>query len=431
MDSANRRSLMDRQAFYTTQQVGRTRSTTPEGFLLCEGVAIARTGIQTYGPDEVMIDDDGSGLILVDRPPGEVFRDETIASFEGKDVTVQHPTEFVNPANWRQLSVGTVQNVRKGDGLDEGYLVADLLIKDPDAIAYVNDKKPEVSCGYDADYEQTQPGRGIQRNIIGNHVALVERGRAGPRVAIKDHSTEELPMPIPRKRNFWDRVKAAVTTKDVAAIDAMQEEEETESTSDKRLTDALDAIKQMQDRFAAQDKAAADQAAADKAAKDAKDAAEEEERKAKEEAEKSTDMILTAETAAKVDTGKLWTGDSLNAIKADAEILSPGIQVPTTDAVKTMRDVNQFLRTALTTCAGTEAGKAIVTPLLRGRELAKLTGDSLFDVFTAAATKVRAANSVGALPIVPGRTSDFGGKAPTPAQINEMFAKHNKATWGI
>ncbi len=425
MSTPNRRSLVDRQAFYTTQQVGRTRSMTPEGFLLCRDVAIARTGIQTYSPDEVQVEDDGSGLVLVDRPPAEVFRDETIASFEGKDVTIDHPEEFVTPGNWRSLSVGTVQNVRKGDGIDEGYLVADLLIKDPDAIKYVNDTKPEVSCGYDADYEQTQPGRAIQRSIIGNHVALVERGRAGPRVAIKDHTHEVSVMPK-RKKSFWDRVKAAVSTKDVAAIDAMREEEEEEgeaATSDAKLADALDTIAKLKDRLDARD--AADKAAADKRAKDAE---EEEERKRKEAASKDT--ILEAETAVKVDTGKIWTGDILNTIKADAEVLAPGIQVPTTDAVKTMRDVNNFLRTALGTCAGTEAGKAIVTPLLRGRELAKLTGDSLMDVFSAAAIAVRSKNNPRQLPIG-SRTADTGSAAPTPAELNKRFAEHNKKTWGV
>ena len=47
----------------------------------------------------------------------------------------------------------------------------------------------EVSLGYDADYEQTAPGVGRQTNIIGNHVALVERGRCGPRCAIGDRQT--------------------------------------------------------------------------------------------------------------------------------------------------------------------------------------------------------------------------------------------------
>ncbi|MFU1949286.1 DUF2213 domain-containing protein, partial [Bordetella avium] len=170
--------------FYTVQKLGEKQELTNEGFLLCRDVPIARIGELLYADGEVPVEATPDGLIKINRSPEEVFRPETIASFEGKPVTLDHPDDFVTPETWRQLAVGTVQNVRQGQGIENDYLFADLLITDAQAIEDIRSGLREVSCGYEADYEQVEPGRGEQRNIIGNHVALVERGRCGPRCAI-------------------------------------------------------------------------------------------------------------------------------------------------------------------------------------------------------------------------------------------------------
>ena len=48
--------------------------------------------------------------------------------------------------------------------------------------------KREISCGYT--YELCEEnGQYIQRQIRGNHVAVVDAGRAGSRVSIKDHKS--------------------------------------------------------------------------------------------------------------------------------------------------------------------------------------------------------------------------------------------------
>ena len=204
----------DLARFYVTEKLGAKRSTTPEGFLICHDVPIARTGPQLYSSQEIPIEPGPDGLVRVERSPEEVFRDDTIASFEGKAVTVEHPNEFVNPDNWQQLAVGTVQNVRRGTGIEDDLLIADLVITDARAIEYVNKAMPEVSAGYEATYEQKEPGRGVQRDIVGNHVALVERGRAGPRCSIQDEDTNMT------KRTFWDRIMTAVKAQDAEAVKA-------------------------------------------------------------------------------------------------------------------------------------------------------------------------------------------------------------------
>lgn len=160
---------------------------TPEGFLLCVGVPIARTGVMQYGEGETPLETGEDGVIDVSREEAEVFRPQTIASFEGKAVTIAHPNEFVDTKNWSSLAKGVVQNVRRGSGDQGTDLIADLLITDSVAIQLVKNGLREVSCGYEAEYTQTDPGKGVQTNIIGNHVALVQEGRAGSQYSIKDH----------------------------------------------------------------------------------------------------------------------------------------------------------------------------------------------------------------------------------------------------
>lgn len=176
--------------FFTPTKLSENIKETPEGFLLCLGVPIARTGWQEYGPGETPIETGDDGKVWIHRDKEEVLRPLTIASFNAKSVTIKHPDDFVKPENWKELTVGIAQNIRKADEEDEDgelMILADLLITDEIAINLVKNGLREVSCGYDAEYEETGEGEGKQFNIIGNHIALVEQGRAGSAYAIKDH----------------------------------------------------------------------------------------------------------------------------------------------------------------------------------------------------------------------------------------------------
>lgn len=188
--------------FYTTSRISENIFETPEGFLLCLGVAIARTGEMEYGPGETPIKPGPDGKVLVSREADEVFRPETLASFSGKPVTIAHPSVFVSPDNWSELSKGIVQNVRRGTGAQSDDIVADVLITDGKAIALVKGGLREVSCGYEAEYVETGVGRGVQKNIIGNHLALVDEGRAGSSYAINDHKGKAITMKL------GDKIKA-------------------------------------------------------------------------------------------------------------------------------------------------------------------------------------------------------------------------------
>ena len=176
--------------FFTTSKISENIRETPEGFLVCLGVSIARTGEMVYGVGECPIEPGPDGRVVITREAAEVFRPETIASFQAKAITILHPDDWVNPRNWMKLANGNVQNVRRGDGEQENDLVADLWITTDKAITLIKNGLREVSCGYEADWLETGVGRGMQKNIIGNHLALVAQGRAGAAYAINDHIGE-------------------------------------------------------------------------------------------------------------------------------------------------------------------------------------------------------------------------------------------------
>lgn len=70
------------------------------------------------------------------RPEEQIFNPETIASFEAKPVVIGH-ARFADPDNWREIAVGTTQNVRRGEGDKSDFLLADLLLTDRKAIEAV------------------------------------------------------------------------------------------------------------------------------------------------------------------------------------------------------------------------------------------------------------------------------------------------------
>lgn len=154
----------------------------PNGGIVCTDVPIARTGVQEYLARELMLDGDPERVVRVAREPEEVFSPAAMASFEGVCVCDDHPPESVTAVNFSQYSKGHVQNIRRSGE----YLLGDLHIDDAVlADQVLNRGKREISCGYQCTYEPGGEGY-IQREIRGNHVAIVPRGRAGSSVSIKD-----------------------------------------------------------------------------------------------------------------------------------------------------------------------------------------------------------------------------------------------------
>jgi hypothetical protein len=165
---------------------------TADGYLAVRAKA-ARTGVYQYTGAEVDPDNRhglrDQDVVNVLRDEQTVFDKKAVHSFIGKPVTDNHPTEAVDANNWRDHARGVVMGaVRDGE-----HVAFDLLLTDAAAIGAVEAGKRELSNGYAADLEFGDysapdgtkcPVR--QASIRGNHVAIVDRGRAGSECRIAD-----------------------------------------------------------------------------------------------------------------------------------------------------------------------------------------------------------------------------------------------------
>lgn len=148
---------------------------TDEGFIVDTPI-VGRVGIQTY--------QNADGTVTREfRPPEEVFNADSLASFKGKPITDNHPSENVTAKNFKQLSIGNMLT----DAFQDGENVrVEVVIQDGETIDKImNGGKRELSLGYRVDLEYT-PGEyngqkydAIQRNIRINHLAVVGTARAG------------------------------------------------------------------------------------------------------------------------------------------------------------------------------------------------------------------------------------------------------------
>lgn len=162
------------------------------GWLQAEGY-ISRSGFLEYKRA------DGSAWVEY-RPDEEAFGADSVASFDSVPLTNNHPSSgLLDAGNTREFQVGTVSApTRDGDKVR-----ARILVTDAGAIQDLQAGKAELSCGYVCDLEFT-PGEAngrrydaVQRNVRGNHVALVQHGRAGPDVRVRMDTSDMEVVPSP------------------------------------------------------------------------------------------------------------------------------------------------------------------------------------------------------------------------------------------
>lgn len=415
----------DRSNFYTVGKLGKTREVTPEGYLLCRDVPLACTGSLLYGEGEVPVTAD-AGLIVITRGDDDLFSPQTIASFEGKPITNDHPDDWVTPNNWKELSKGVAQNVRRGEGIEDHLLIADLLVQDKDAIEAIQGGKVEISLGYDADYTEISKGKGTQSNIIGNHVALVDKGRCGSRCSIGDSfmskKTDKKPWYqalLGAKRTIDEALEEAKETQDSEeeTEDEDDEEESKSKTADAKFqAEMRKFMKTMDARMSALEKAKTNDS-------------DEEETEDEDEGESETkDDILEAEKAEKADVGATYTGDSLQDLRSRAEILAPGLKLPTLDsASKDIAKVaNTAKRNALKQAYATADGLKAIGPFVGGAnaDIDALPAYTIDAAFVGASELIKQQNNLKGVRTGV-TTKDFGRAAPTPSDINAK----NRAFW--
>jgi hypothetical protein len=180
---------------------------TPNGYLKCDA-KITKVGVFNYR------NLDGSVRREL-RLPDEVFRDDALQTFELVPLTNGHPSENgqrvrLNASNTRKYAAGMVQRVRRHDDT----VAAEVLITDDDAIKAARGGKTQLSCGYMCELEPSSgvtsgiPGvpdglryDAIQRNILGNHVAMTDAARGGPDLTLHLDAQDAIQLDDNEPRN--------------------------------------------------------------------------------------------------------------------------------------------------------------------------------------------------------------------------------------
>lgn len=413
-------------ATYAPEQIGRTRYRTPEGFLVCVGVRIARTGPMLYAQKEMPTIEPGpfGSMITVERDADVLFDRDCIASYAGKSITIDHPPVPVTPDNVKEYEVGTVLDPRRGEGAESSYLLADFLIKDRQAIDDVEAGKVEVSAGYDSDVEQIKPGLARQTKNVGNHVALVDRARGGPALRIQDREQEEPSMATRATRRILDGIRKAFKNKDEAALEeslgqageVMDDEADgdgktivievkgaapaasgetkpgdeagagNEDPYEPRFKSIEDTLGKMCDAFEGLKAALGGGGTND---------GKPPEGEKKPEGEQTTDEAEAKKEEEEAEASQVQDAAS------KAEILAPGVKLPTKDsaggAIKRAA-VTDLRRRALKTALGDSARKAHVEAVLGGRlaaDVDTMRPSEVTMLFDAAAAVAKAANNAG------------------------------------
>lgn len=166
------------------------------------------------------------------RPPEEVFKKESLESWELAALTNTHPKEKVTPLTYKGVAVGSLGEEIENDAYN---VYAEVTIQDADAIAAVQAGRTGLSGGYSCDmvsegtvsypvmgwaedpadgkWKEMETGRTvykvpgnwggipydeIQTNIIGNHVALVDVPRGGDALHLRfDSADPEVGIRVP------------------------------------------------------------------------------------------------------------------------------------------------------------------------------------------------------------------------------------------
>lgn len=153
---------------------------------------LSKVGVFPYLGKQISSELEPDKIYQVYRPAEELLSDKTINSFKLLPIVDDHTMLGTEPG----MVPAEEKGVHGTSGSDvygkDGKLYGDLKIYSETLKDEIEAGKKELSMGYFCDYELT-PGTfdgqhydAVQRNIRGNHIALVEEGRMGSDVRVMD-----------------------------------------------------------------------------------------------------------------------------------------------------------------------------------------------------------------------------------------------------
>lgn len=200
-DLASRADAIRKREFGEAQDLADTsREYDTNGWMEVKDNPLSLVGVFPYLGRSIDPEADPDKLFSVYRPAEELAADECVDSFKLLPWVDDHTMlgseeEGLTPAERKGVQ-GVIGQDVYFDGADaDGVLKGNIKVFSDAMASLIANGKKELSCGYRCRYERTagsfkgQAYDYVQRDIRGNHLALVDTGRMGPDVAVLDHFT--------------------------------------------------------------------------------------------------------------------------------------------------------------------------------------------------------------------------------------------------
>lgn len=227
------------------------------GWAEIKGNPISKEGVFPYSGAQISPDLEPDKIYMVYRPAEELSNPETIDSFKLIPWTDEHTMlgEGLTPAEQKGVHGVIGEDIY----FEDGYLKGNIKVFSEKLANLINSGKKELSIGYRCVYS---PESGVfngeqydfvQRDIRGNHLALVDEGRSGHDVAVLDHfkftfDSKELKMPDFEKEEYKDKEgdlsKPADSAKDEGEMGIAECREML-----KKIAERLEAMSETKDEF--------------------------------------------------------------------------------------------------------------------------------------------------------------------------------------
>lgn len=162
------------------------------GYWHFKNIPIARSGILSYAGSELpeAFNLDKNKIYKVYRAPEELFSKKTMESFINNPMTLYH----LNNTDGEHLEYDNrIEGVFTNDyKKDDDLLAGDCIVYTDKLKNAINKGVKEISIGFTAVYEKAdgeidgEKYSFIQKDILGNHIAIVPRGRSGHKCRVCD-----------------------------------------------------------------------------------------------------------------------------------------------------------------------------------------------------------------------------------------------------
>ena len=210
-------------------QVSPNMTKSEEGYLLCKNVKIAHTKPMQYYINDT--NDEVTRLVNISN--SNIILDKSFyMSLIGKPLVDNHPSEKVDSENYSKYIKGTIVSAYT----DGESLIADILVYDKKTQDLIMNGKREVSMQVDATLTKLDDNNYIKNPVTFNHLALVDRGRAGREYKFVDSEDkmEEKEQVISVPTSFFER------------LFGKKEQKEQENEKPKVFSDMEDTLTELQ-----------------------------------------------------------------------------------------------------------------------------------------------------------------------------------------